>query len=1085
MRSSVLFSALGASLLLSAAQAKDATSAPLAQQAPASASRVSTSLPSAPTAAAAVVTSSVSLPFQVAEAQLERAEGRSLVIAQRLVRGAQVVPGSSRLGTQVLPEPRQGAETVYWTVPAQASGVLTFALKGAAAEQLPPAALAWVDSRGALSALGSGKVDVADYVTARVPRTGENKGAIRSPLAGSEYRSTDQISAVVESRLDAPLRLSVNGQPVPEDRIGTKVEDPNTGVLRLEYYGVRLQPGRNVLRAGNDEVEVFVATGIRRIELEPLQLVADGSTPVRVRVRAFDAAGVGAATQTVTVVSNLEPLARDAEPGVTGYQLRLRDGEGVLELKPQVTPQVLNLEFISGEQNWTERLNVIPDRREVGVGVASATVGLNSEPLSGAVWQARASYEGPIGDGKLYVSADKDGLPQTPGVRENNERFPHYGDQSTETVPLRSSGPVAALYEHPAFRVAYRYDALPSDILPLGQSVTAVAAQTKGLAEVGVYAAAVPGSTVMNEELVPDGTRLLRLKATDIVPGSLGLVLVATDPVTGQETERRTLDEGREWIVDPVSGVVTLVRPLGPLDETLARQKVLAIYSVAESAAPTSYVYGAQVVRRGETQALGRTGRYLVGAGAASVEDQWTFGVRGTYQDAALSAEGRVLVAGGVLSEFSVRDVTAPTARAGVRVGNGNGLSLRYQSEGYDGLGAGTAGFRADGRYQKTFGEKFGVALNGVYGSDQSQNYAEALALYRSAPWTVGAGARYTFGERSGLGATGSVGYQNRRLSAELKHSQPVSGTAKPETELGVSYRFTENVSLVARDRYVWGEGHLAAVGLTNRVGKTTYEVGYDTGAAGGQAGQARLGAGTSWDLNDRVSVGLRGTYVRDLGKDDNRFSVSSDIRYRGDGYSASAGVDARYSSSQGASTVVRGAVSGSLTPALSLSADGTADLGQTQGLKFGVGYAYRAVRLSSLGYARYASGSLAGLTPQVTAGMAAEYVGDPLRVRAGVDLRMLLAQPESLTYQPYVGGQFRVTERFGVGGWARAFIQPGSNTALFGYGVEGGVAVLKNTWITLGYNPQGFEGLSTAGLYTRQGAYMRLDLTLDEQIKR
>lgn len=1075
MRSPLLFSALGALLLIGAAQAEETVV--LAQQ-------PVTTLPGPATDPEALPTFMVRLPFELDETQLSRAAGRPLVIAQRLVRGAQLVPGSSQLDGAVLPEPRQGAETLYWTVPAQARGVLTFRIQGVAPEVLPNAALAWLDASGVPSPVGTGAaLDVADYVTSRVPRTGENVGVIRLPLTGSEYRTTDQISVVVEGTLNPPVRLSVNGVLIADDRIGTKVEDAKNNRLRLEYYGIKLSPGRNVLRAGSDEIEVFLATGIRRLEVEPLQLTADGSTPLRVRVRALDAAGLRAATQTVTIVSNLEPQTRDAEPGISGYQLRLRDGEGVLELKPQATPQVLTLEVSSGAETWTRRLNVTPDRHEVGVGIVSATVGLNGEPLNGAVWQGRATYEGPVGDGKLYVAADKDGLPQAPGVTENNERFTHYGDQSNETVALRSSGPVAALYEHPAFRVAYRYDALPTDVLPLGQQLTALALQTKGAAEVGVFAAAVSGSAVLNEDLLPDGTRLLRLKNTDIVPGSLGLVLVATDPVTGQETLRRPLAEGREWIVDPVSGVITFTRPLGPLDESLARQKVLASYRVAENAADTRFVYGAQVVRRGESQALGRTGVYLLGAGVASVEGELTFGVRGNYRDAVLSADARILVSDGVLGEVSVRDVRTPTPV--LHIGNGNSLSVRYQSEGYSGLGAGTAGFRAEGRYQKALSERFGVALNTAYDSEQAQNYAEALALYRSAPWTVGAGVRYTFSERSGLGATGSLAYENPRLSAELKHSQPVSGTAQPETEFGVNYRLAENVSLIARDRYVWGEGHLATVGLSNRVGNTNYEIGYDTGASSGQAGRARLGAGTTWALNERTSVGLRGNYVYDFDKSDNLFSVTSDIRYQGDGYTASAGVDARYSTTQGAGAVLRGAISGSLTPALSLSADVTGDLGQTQGLKFGVGYAYRASRLSSLGYLRYASGSLGGQTPQVTAGAAAEYVGDPLRLRTGLDLRMLLSQPEGLTYQPYVGAQYRVAERFSVGAWARALIQPGSNTTLLGYGIEGGYAVLNNTWLTVGYNFRGFDGLSTSGPYTRPGAYLRLDLTLDEQLRR
>ena len=70
---------------------------------------------------------------------------------------------------------------------------------------------------------------------------------------------------------------------------------------------------------------------------------------------------------------------------------------------------------------------------------------------------------------------------------------------------------------------------------------------------------------------------------------------------------------------------------------------------------------------------------------------------------------------------------------------------------------------------------------------------------------------------------------------------------------------------------------------------------------------------------------------------------------------------------------------------------------------------------------------------------------------------------------------------RIGVGAWGRALTQPGSGTTQYGYGLEASFRALPGTWITAGYNPQGFTGLGTT--YTKQGAYLRLDLTLDETL--
>lgn len=1044
-----------------------------------------------PEAQTEVTTRLISLPFVVTEAQLTQAGGHHLVIAQPLPRGLSLVAGSSRLDGQPVDAPTMGNGVLYWTLPAQAKGLLTFEVKevkGSVAE-LPRAALAWATEQGNLSAI-QGQVSSTDYLLARhAPTTTQNAGAIKLPLSGTEFRTTDQTTILVEGPLNETLDVRVNGQRIPEERIGTITKDPANSVQRLEFFGVSLQAGHNVITLGKDSVEVFVAGTLSRLVLEPIQTVADGSTPVRVRVRALDENGRGIAASYLTLSSNLDPLSPDAEPAVSGYQLRLQDGEGILELRPLTTPQRLELEILSGERTWRESVDITADTRKVGVGVVSATLGLNTQPLEGASLTARGYYEGPVGDGKLYVAADKDGLPKTPGTTENNERFGIYGDKSVETVPLRASGPVAALYEHPDFRAAYRYDALPSDVLPLGNNLTAATIQTKANPEISAFVAAVPKTAITDQPLELDGTRLLRLPHTDVVAGSLGLTLITVDGLTGNELRRRSLQEGTEWVLDPVSGVVRLVRPLDSVDSELNRQYVTASYRLAEANTEYRVAAGAQVVQRGETTLLGREGQYSAGVGAAYVDEQITFGVRSTYRDALLTGDARVLVSDGVLGEVNVQSRRDSFTLAQTALGQNNSFNVRYQSEGYSGLGKGQDGLNARGRVEYPVSEQFGVALVGDYTSRKttSQGYVEALGLYNLQPWTFGAGARYSFGDRSGLGVTGSVAYRDARLSSELKHSQPVTGNALPETELGVTYRVAENVTLVARDRYRWGEdgGHLGSVALRNQVGNTNLEVGYE---AGEQSSRARLGAGTRWSLNDRTTFGVNGSYVHHFGTDENVFTLSNDLRYQGEGYQASAGADLKYSDLTGGSTVLRGAVMGELSPELTVNADATGEFGARQGLKAGVGYAYRTAPLSSLGYLRYASGSLAGSNPQATAGIAAEYRAEPFRVRGGIDARLLLANTESLTYQPYLGLQYSPQgSRWMVGGWGRALIQPSSNTTLFGYGVEGGYEVLNNTWVNVGYNFAGFDGLavpSAAGLYTRPGAYLRLDLTLDETMK-
>lgn len=186
--------------------------------------------------------------------------------------------------------------------------------------ELPRAALAWADERGILTPI-QGQVSAADFLLAQpAPVAAENPGSIKAPLQGAEFRTTDQTTILAEGPLNAQLEVRVNGQPVPESRIGTMTKDPANKVQRLEFFGVPLQPGRNVITLGSDQVEVFVVGSLSRVVLEPVQTVADGSTPIQVRVRALDADGRGVASSYLTLSSDLAPLTSDAEPAVNGYQ---------------------------------------------------------------------------------------------------------------------------------------------------------------------------------------------------------------------------------------------------------------------------------------------------------------------------------------------------------------------------------------------------------------------------------------------------------------------------------------------------------------------------------------------------------------------------------------------------------------------------------------------------------------------------------------------------------------------------------------------------------------------------------------------
>ena len=350
-------------------------------------------------------------------------------------------------------------------------------------------------------------------------------------------------------------------------------------------------------------------------------------------------------------------------------------------------------------------------------------------------------------------------------------------------------------------------------------------------------------------------------------------------------------------------------------------------------------------------------------------------------------------------------------------------------------------------------------------------------------PFSVGGGFKYAFGDTSGLGVVGSVGYHRNPLDVDVVHTQAVTGNLDTTTAILTRYRLTDKVTLGFANKITWGVGQVAALTLDTALGNVNYAVGYELPTASGEGNRARFGVSTALPLNGRTTLGLRGSALYDVAQGQAELAGGADLNYKTVTLSATAGTDLTLKGGQ-FGVVLRGGVTGSLTPHLTLTADGLAEFGAGKnGQRLAFGYAYRNRALSSLGYLRLVRGTLAAGTPELSSGLSAEYRQPTWAVRGGVDTRTLLNDPGSFTAQGYLGGTAYLTERFGIGAWGRMLTQPATNTTQLGYGLEGSVRALPGTWLTAGYNFAGFEGLPSAGTYTKRGLYLRLDLTVDETL--
>lgn len=1017
--------------------------------------------PAEPTPASAPVSreSRLELPFDAP------VEASSLVLAQALPAGASYLPGSSTLNGQPTADPLLGASgRLYWPIPATERGVLAYRVSHTGAlGTLPQPALLVLYPRDRQEVL-QGPFDLKDYAAAQplMATASENPGPIKLPLDGSVVRDRDRVTVVVQRPAGSTAQATLNGEPLPEAALGQTDLDRASGQERLSYFGILLHPGENRLSLGGESVRVFYAGQTSRVEVQGLQLLADGSTPLRLHLRALDAGGLTTAQPTLTLRSSIEPQTPDADPSQGGYQIALKDGEADLILPPQSAPGTLTLEFLIGDRVQRESFTVAPDLNTLGVGAASATLGLSGGQAEFR-WSAKGYLETPLSGGKLYAAANKDGLPIQ---SDPNQRFPLYGDSSTESVPLQGLDPIAFRYEAPSFSVGYRQTALPIDVLPLGERLTALTASTKGDFSVGGFAALVPGDRVSGERLIPNGTRLLRLAHGEIAPDSETLELLTLEPVSGKELARRTLTRFADYVLDPETGVITLSQPLTAVDQNLNNVVVQAAYRLQDGGQNRQWAYGGQLKYQ--------RGPFSAGVAAVNLDGTLTGGLSARYATADLNASALAMTAGGGVQL---------SGDASGRLGAGTtfGVHARYQDSAYSGLAPFTPGLTLGGSVQSALSPQLTGQLGADYQSSASSQQGNVAARvdYRLNPFSVGGGLRYSFGDQTGLSGLLGVGYHAAPFDLDITHSQPITGNVDPKTLATFKYALAPNVRLSFTDDLNWRTGQKASFGLDTALGGTNLSAAYDLPNADGSGNRARFGVDTTLALNDLTSLGLRGAYTRDLNAGTNDFSVGSDLRFKTDRLSAGLGGDLAFSAGQWRG-VVRAGVTGSLSDQLSLSADGLADLSATPGSRFSLGYAYRSGPWNSLGYLRYQNGSLAGNNPQLLSQLAAEYHTPSWALRGGLDARVLLNDPGSFTYQPSLGASVYITDYLGVGAWGRALVQPSSGTTQLGLGLEGSLRALPGTWLSLGYNVLGFDGIGNT--FTKTGPYVRLDLLLDEQ---
>ncbi|WP_261803283.1 DUF11 domain-containing protein [Variovorax sp. PAMC26660] len=185
------------------------------------------------------------------------------------------------------------------------------------------------------------------------------------------------------------LRLSVNGKAIEERRVGKKTQLPAKKLGAWEYIGVVLQPGTNRLQLeavdpfGNvrgtvQQISVIAPDKLGAIQIDvPESAQADLRTPVIVKVRLTDAAGVPvtARTQLTLEADRGRWLDEDLNPAEPGTQVFMDGGVAEFRLLPPGEPGDARIRVTAGSFVKEVRLALMPEMRPmIAVGIVEGVL---------------------------------------------------------------------------------------------------------------------------------------------------------------------------------------------------------------------------------------------------------------------------------------------------------------------------------------------------------------------------------------------------------------------------------------------------------------------------------------------------------------------------------------------------------------------------------------------------------------------------------------------------------------------------------------------------------------------------------------
>lgn len=700
----------------------------------------------------------------------------------------------------------------------------------------------------------------------------EEEGILSHSDGGVIATRINSVRAVLSTALK-PLLL-VDGKEIPAERIGFSMKDSKSGKSLYTYIGVDFgEAGEHTVQLqGIDTFGVArfdrAITITRTGEIAEIRLVsaegniADGKTPVRVRIQLVDIYGksVAAAAELAVKGGDLMPLSSGSFMRESIRNIASVNADGWIEFKPVNASGLYRLQLAYNKATLDLETYIKPKMRDwILVGIAEGTAGYNT--LSGNMEALKSSdaddnfydrgrlalyAKGTIkGEWLLTMAYDSD--KKSTGVSGNalfqtidpNSYYTLYGDATAQGYDAASQRKLYLKIERNQFyalfgdydtgltvselsRYSRRMNGIKSEYRSTNFDMTAFGSET--------------GQAFVKDEIRGDGTSgLYRLSRSGIVINSEKITIESRDRFHSEiVTNSQQMNRFVDYSIDYDNGTIFFKSPIASRDEQLNPVYIVVDYEIAD-AGNDALTYGGRI---GTTQLDGRlrAGATYTHEGQVSGESN-LYGIDATMN---LNPETRARAEVATTNTDLGSTRTSGNAYLAEVVHTGRKLEGRgYYREQEEDFGIGQQ------KGSETATRKFGV--EGLYRIDQQisvggqayrqynlangavRDFIEGGGIYTDKLYSTKAGLRYTNDSLAdGSNATSVQGTfgghwktKDQRFTLRADHEQSLydnneNSDYPTRTILGADYQATAATILFAQQELTYGE---ASETFTTRAG--------------------------------------------------------------------------------------------------------------------------------------------------------------------------------------------------------------------------------------------------------------------------